>query len=673
MAGMWGADGGPGTVWKLDAANNYQPEIFARITLEGRPNSGAALGNIAFDRWNRQLYVSDLETGMIHRLRVSDGSDLGTFDHGVTGRAAFQDVANQQFDTLPPVPFDPATTARLADCPSGDFARTPSCWNFADFRRRVWGVGVRRDPVSQEVRLYYALWSSQGFGHPDHAAAGEDEQRNALWSVGIGSDGSFDPGSVRREFVLPDFFRSPEATARAGRSHPVSDIAFPAFGEQNVMLLAERGGVRNLGLAADNAFTYPHEARVLRYELTERGTWRSAGRYDVGYYDRSEDGPPYIRAGSAGGVSFGPGFGESWENDPARMNTFVWMSGDELCSPRGLCFDASASEHNDASQVHGLQGRTAIPYEAFEPVTAFQPYPAPGPVTPATGPDRSFMVDADVNIDDVGNAIEEQRTRNDATRIGDVAVFQAVPPEGGLAGEPGFGDDYPFGGEAPIAGYLPGDLPPEGWYPAPPPPPGGWFPPPPWPLIDVDLAIHKTGPAQCQEGVNCAYTITIANLGSTAYAGPLAVVDTMPAGATLATGSAGWHCDVAGAEVSCRSLGPVLLGPGGTAALTLTVLLPATVPGPAVHNCVAIDWWEMGTDDGPGDGNDNYCIDTPVTEGFDLGIDKHGPVACTENGICQFDITVTNHGPGEFSGVLAVNDTLPTGASLLWSSAFGAD
>jgi hypothetical protein len=63
MAGMWGPDAGPGTVWKLDAANNYQPEIFAQISLEGRPNSGAALGNIAFDRWNKQFFVSDLETG----------------------------------------------------------------------------------------------------------------------------------------------------------------------------------------------------------------------------------------------------------------------------------------------------------------------------------------------------------------------------------------------------------------------------------------------------------------------------------------------------------------------------------------------------------------------------------------------------------------------------------
>ena len=293
MAGMWGPDGGPGTVWKLDAAKNYQPEIFSQIELDGRANTGAALGNIAFDGWNKQFYVSDLETGMIHRLSPSDGSDLEHYDHGVDGRSAFFDVEKSEFKLLPSIPFDPASAARTADCPGGEFARMPPCWNFADFRRRVWGLSVRRDPAAKEVRLYYAVWGSQGFDNEDYAEAGDD-QRNSVWSVRIDEDGEFNLASVRREFFLPDFFQSPEAIARAGRSHPVSDIAFPAFGDQDVMLLAERGGVRNLGLGEESAFATPNEARVLRYELTDSGFWRGAGRYDVGYYDRKEAGPPYF-------------------------------------------------------------------------------------------------------------------------------------------------------------------------------------------------------------------------------------------------------------------------------------------------------------------------------------------------------------------------------------------
>jgi uncharacterized repeat protein (TIGR01451 family) len=647
---MWGPEAGPGTVWKLDATNNYQPERFARIELDGRANSGAALGNIAFDRWNKQFYVSDLESGMIHRLRASDGADLGHYDHGADGRSTFLDVAERKYRTLPSVPFDPAASTRIADCPSGDFARTPSCWNFADFRRRVWGVAVRRFPVTEEVRLYYTVWGSQGFGNAAYAGAGDD-QRNAIWSVRIEDDGNFDVGSTRREFFLPDFFRSPDAIARAGRSHPVSDIAFPVFGDQDVMLLAERGGVRNLGLAAENAFAYPHEARVLRYELLPQGYWRGGGRYDIGFYDRSDAGPPYLRGSASGGVSFGLGYNDAWEIDPARADAFVWATGDEFCSPRAPCVDPGTNEHTNSSQVDGLQGREARPYEAFEPISAFKPYPAPGPITPATGPDRSFMLDL---------GTESGRR---STAIGDVAVYQPVPTGGASGESPAEGlPDV----AAPDEAFPPGLPPEQGWDPAPL-PPDGWPLPPPI-LLETDLGIKKTGPADCQEGVNCVYTVKITNLGAIPYIGPLAVNDTMPVDATLAAASPGWHCDVAGQVVACVTLGNAILNVGTSATLTLTVLLPADVADDHVENCAGIDWFEMGTDDGPGDGNDYICIETPVTDGFDLGLEKTGSPQCVENGPCSFQVTITNHGPGEFEGVLAVRDILPVDATLIGNS-----
>ena len=360
MEGMWGPNGGPGTIWKLDGANNDQPEIFADIKLDGRGNTGAALGNIAFDRWNEQFYVSDLETGMIHRLRASDGADLGHYDHGVDGRSVFFDVAGSglaqgDFRSLPAVPFDPASSARTDDCPSGDFARAPSCWNFADFRRRIWGVGVRRDPATEEVRLYYAIWGSQGFGNPDHAAAGEDDQRNAVWSVRIKEDGAFDTTSARREFFLPDFFRSPEAIARAGRSHPVADIAFPASGDQDVMLLAERGGVRNLGLAAEDAFANPHEARVLRYELTDQGfwAWRRALRRRLLRPQRS--GPALSPWQRRRRCQFRPGL---WR----------WL-GDRSGRARCLCVDDRRRPVLATRAMFGSRRRRAYPIHAGRRVT----------------------------------------------------------------------------------------------------------------------------------------------------------------------------------------------------------------------------------------------------------------------------------------------------------------
>jgi hypothetical protein len=229
--------------------------------LRGRPNGGPALGNLAYDRTNKQLFASDLETGMIHRFRASDGSDLGFFDHGTQGRANFTDVETGQPGSLPAIPFDPNSRPRIANCPS-PFAQSPQCWNIAASGRRVWGIAAHHDPRRNETRLYYAVWSGPSF---DQAAswsrASEEDKRNSVWSVRLGPNGDF-AGDVRREFILPDFFKQQQDIARAGYSSPVSDIAFAPCGPRPVMLLAERGGIRNLGLAAEFPFATPHEARA---------------------------------------------------------------------------------------------------------------------------------------------------------------------------------------------------------------------------------------------------------------------------------------------------------------------------------------------------------------------------------------------------------------------------
>ena len=89
----------------------------------------------------------------------------------------------------------------------------------------------------------------------------------------------------------------PNSSARRKRSPaPASAILSPTSPSRRsairtVMLLAERGGIRNLGLSAENAFAYPDEARVLRYQIDAGGVWQPAGRYDVGFNDRKNEGP----------------------------------------------------------------------------------------------------------------------------------------------------------------------------------------------------------------------------------------------------------------------------------------------------------------------------------------------------------------------------------------------
>jgi hypothetical protein len=435
MPGMWGSGGGPGTVYILDARTGYQPRPFADVRLNLRPNTGAALGNIAFDRWNRQFFVSDLETGMIHRIRAADGADLGSFDHGVYGRGNFFDVTTGQQRSIQPIPFDSATQANIANCPSGEFQYAPECWNIAANGRRVWGLGVGRLAAGGEIRLYYSVASSPEFDSAGWQALPDEEKRNSVWSVRIAPGGGFDHTSIRREFIAPDFFVDPQDIARAGYSRPVSDISFPGFSEHPVMLLAERGGIRNFGLDQENSFATPHESRTLRYELYQDGAWRPVGRYDVGSYQRLAEGTPRMLANSAGGIAFGYGYTQDWTIDPQRPDETVWISGDALCSPNGPCDVPGQGQQADPSEVHGIQGVRHSALAELAPASAFAPIGpgAPPPETTASiGLDQSYLVDADIAYDEKGQPVIAEFTRNDATRVGDVAIYEAgpAPPPG---------------------------------------------------------------------------------------------------------------------------------------------------------------------------------------------------------------------------------------------------
>ena len=437
MPGMWG-QGGPGAIYKLSAADGYsRPALFATITLNGRANTGPALGNIAYDKANKQFFVSDLETGMIHRIDLN-GRDLGFYDHGTQGRPNFLDAQSKRQSQLPPVAFDPNSRARFTDCPAPLADTSPECWNFAANGRRVWGVGVRAE-APDRLRLYYSAWSSPAYDPDSWNGLSQDEKRNSVWSVGIGPNGAF-AQDVRREFIVPDFFVENDDIARAGYSSPVSDISFPVCINRPVMLIAERGGIRNLGLAEENAFATPHEARTVRFELDTSGAWRPVGRYDIGFYDRQKDGLPFIRANCAGGAAFGPGYSNTGEADVNRPDQFVWITGDSLCSPDGPCnLPASATAQpaggvqqasqaesgGDDSEVHGIQGLAESSIAELAPQAAFQQNASdPNATAPGRGANEAYLIDTDINVDGQGNPIEAELLRNDATLIGDVAIYE---------------------------------------------------------------------------------------------------------------------------------------------------------------------------------------------------------------------------------------------------------
>ena len=301
MPGLWGPRGGPGTIFKIDGvAATVTP--FADVKTDGRANSGAALGALAYDPRTKLLYVSDRESGLIHCFSLS-GVDLGAYDHGVAGLAA---------QGLTPAPWtrrEPIDVASPA-FDSGD----PSTWNLAAPERRVFGLAVR------DRRLYYAVADSL-----------------RVWSVGLKDDGGFgDDATI--ELTAPP---------AAGPT----EIATIAFDDQGRMLLAERAA--STGAFSFEPLAAPAIGRLLRYAMVGRTAdgrriWRETpDEYAVGF--------PGDYRNVDGGVAEGYAYARSGELLPGSCDGFLWTTGEDLrdAADRAL---AERLAQTGPLPVDGLQG-----------------------------------------------------------------------------------------------------------------------------------------------------------------------------------------------------------------------------------------------------------------------------------------------------------------------------
>jgi hypothetical protein len=300
MNGLWGpGPGGPGSIWKIDGAT-AQATLLANVNTDGRANSGAALGGLAFDPDSKSLFVADRESGLIHRFAL-DGSERGRFDHGVAGRAA---------QTLPPVP---GNTQRI-DIKSPKFnSEDPATWNYAAPPRRVFGLAVH------EHRLYYAVADSL-----------------QVWSVGLKPDGAFDTDAVIEL----------EAPPAAGPT----EISKITFDEQGRMYLADRADPT--GAFDMEALAVPAIGRVLRYAVVNtmeggRHRWQQKpDEYAIGF-------PTPLRNGN-GGVAIGYRY-DKGEINLASCGGFMWTTGEDLRhSPDPEL--AAALKQTGTLDVTGLQG-----------------------------------------------------------------------------------------------------------------------------------------------------------------------------------------------------------------------------------------------------------------------------------------------------------------------------
>jgi uncharacterized repeat protein (TIGR01451 family) len=313
MKGQFGLDlqGGPGTIYKVDGKTGAVT-LFANVTLNGVPNPAPGLGNLAYDAAHKQLFVSDLYTGMIHRFDL-DGKELGTFDHGVAALTA----AN-----LAPLAFDPKNRPNIA---SDRFdSEKPETWGYAPAKRQVWGLAVHSD------RLFYAVASGP-----------------QIWSVGIARDGSFAP-DPRWELDVP----------AQGGALPVSDIAFTRSG---AMILAQRAPI---AASYDySAFTRPGEPRVLRFWLKDASDPPSPGRWKLEPQEYAVGYPGQYR-NSNGGVALGYGYDENGAISTGACEASLWATGQNLRNNPAL---RSQLEPGGPLVVHGLQ---AVPTEAIRDVNA---------------------------------------------------------------------------------------------------------------------------------------------------------------------------------------------------------------------------------------------------------------------------------------------------------------
>ena len=306
MPGLFGpiaADGGPGSVWKVDGRTGAVT-LFANVVLNGVPNSGPALGAIAFDRASRQLFVADRDTGMIHRFSL-DGVDRGRFDHGTQALA----VAG-----LPPIAFDPRKRLNI-ESPAFD-AGNPATWAYAPPARRVFAVAAHRG------RLYYAV------------AAGL-----RIWSVSILPDGSFG-NDARVEVSVP-------RGAPAGAE--ISEILFDDNGE---MLVAERG--EPTGAYDYKALAATGENRVLRFrpktpeDPPSRDLWFPVPReYAIGF-------PPDYRNAN-GGIAIGYGYDQAGNINRAVCGGPLWSTGEQLRNARDPAI-IQRLQPGGPLNVDGLQG-----------------------------------------------------------------------------------------------------------------------------------------------------------------------------------------------------------------------------------------------------------------------------------------------------------------------------
>ncbi len=349
MNGMWGKadpNGGPGSIWKIDGKTG-KVSLFANVKFNNVDNAGGGLGNITYASDLKQLFVSDLTTGMIHRYDM-DGNELEIYDHGTTGRISAD---------LPAIAYDPKT---VLDISSGDFdPEALDTWGYTDKDRRVWALAYH------EGRLFYSVVGG-----------------NEIWSVGFDEQTGKFQTKARLELEVP----------KKPKSIPVSDII---FSNKGAMILAQRG-------APKSTYDYKNfadfgKSRTYRYWLESPDDPKTPSRwsagpeeYAIGFKDdeRSND----------GGVDLNYGYDKEGYIDTGACEASLWTTGDNLRNNKDLEVPLLKG---GPLVIDGLQGMPAGPVKDYKSDNNSPPWVTYMVDYDPSNTDQTYEIDSPMNYSDV--------------------------------------------------------------------------------------------------------------------------------------------------------------------------------------------------------------------------------------------------------------------------------
>lgn len=314
----------PGLIYRIDGLTWAVSDYVIRNPVAGPPVAGVnslpntgppgadfnkipGLGNLCYDKWHNQLFVTNFEDGRIYRIK-----DNGIGTAGLV-KSWFPEIADDVTPGFVPRGF------------------------------RLWGIGVYGTNQS-DVRVYYSKWRFDGSNIGTF---------NEIWSIALDYNGEFINSTNRIEKELPILGYAPYPhNINYNYSNPVSDIEFSFDG---AMILGERtmaGDHGPCGSAQNDDFA--DKARVIEYKRDINGRYlnstaiihrlaidglpKSAGGVDLGYlnYDsisgiNSECDSVLVATGD-GLYDAGPGYvyGVQLSKRSSLSSNAIWFDTDKI-------------------------------------------------------------------------------------------------------------------------------------------------------------------------------------------------------------------------------------------------------------------------------------------------------------------------------------------------------